>query len=65
MTPPRGLCAGKPWIIYGVMRTRDAVTPAGDLRVSLVGFTLLYVLLGGVLITLLRFLARRTGPREA
>ena len=35
----------QPWIINGVMKTRDAVTPMPGLIVPLLGFTLLYVLL--------------------
>lgn len=44
----------QPWIVYGVMRTRDAVTSRADLGWSLALFSLLYVGLGVVLIGLLR-----------
>jgi cytochrome bd ubiquinol oxidase subunit I len=35
----------QPWIVYGLLRTRDAVTPAltaGDVSVSLAGYVLVY-----------------------
>jgi cytochrome bd ubiquinol oxidase subunit I len=57
----------QPWIVYGVMRTSDAVSKAIALPQvigSLVGFTLLYGLLGFVDIYLLAKFARK-GPDEA
>lgn len=47
----------QPWIIYGVMRTRDGVTPVEHVPVTLFGFTLLYLVLGTALVLLLRSLA--------
>jgi cytochrome d ubiquinol oxidase subunit I len=47
----------QPWVIYGVMRTRDAVTTVGGVGWTLAGFTLLYLLLGATLVILLRRLA--------
>ena len=44
----------QPWIVYGVMRTRDAVTPMPGLVVPLVTIAALYVFLGLVVIALLR-----------
>lgn len=44
----------QPWIIHGVMRTRDAVTPVPGLWASLLTYSLLYVFLGLVVISLLR-----------
>jgi len=44
----------QPWIIYGVVRTSEAVTPMPGLIVPFVTFTLLYVLLGIVVAVLLR-----------
>jgi cytochrome d ubiquinol oxidase subunit I len=35
----------QPWIIFGVMRTADAVTPMPGLVVPFVTFTLLYIFL--------------------
>lgn len=44
----------QPWIIRGVMRTADAVTPMPHLTVPFTVFTLLYVFLGVIVIVLLR-----------
>jgi cytochrome d ubiquinol oxidase subunit I len=44
----------QPWIIAGLMHTADAVTPMPGLVVPLLGFTLLYVFLGLVVLFLLR-----------
>jgi len=43
----------QPWIIYGVLRTSDAVTPMPGLVVPLFVFTLLYVFLAAVVVWLL------------
>ncbi|OGU06168.1 MAG: cytochrome D ubiquinol oxidase subunit I [Geobacteraceae bacterium GWC2_58_44] len=56
----------QPWIVYGVMRTSDAVSKAisvPQVMGSLIGFTLLYGLLGFVDIYLLTKFARK-GPEE-
>ncbi|MBV7328262.1 cytochrome ubiquinol oxidase subunit I [Chloroflexi bacterium TSY] len=44
----------QPWIIYGYMRTEDAVTPMPGLVVPFTTFTVLYIFLAIVLIFLLR-----------
>ncbi|MCX6050474.1 MAG: cytochrome ubiquinol oxidase subunit I, partial [Chloroflexi bacterium] len=44
----------QPWIIYGVLRTADAVTPMTGLVTPFVTFTLLYIFLSIVLVFLLR-----------
>jgi cytochrome d ubiquinol oxidase subunit I len=44
----------QPWIISGVMRTADAVTPMPHLLVPFVVFTALYVALGVIVVLLLR-----------
>jgi cytochrome d ubiquinol oxidase subunit I len=44
----------QPWIIYGVLRTADAVTPMPGLIVPFIVFTLLYFILGAIVIWLLR-----------
>lgn len=49
----------QPWIVYGVMRTADAVTPRTDLGWSLFVFTLLYGVLAVVVVALLRRLRGR------
>jgi cytochrome bd ubiquinol oxidase subunit I len=48
----------QPWVIYGIMRTRDAVTPVADVSLSLAGFAVLYLALSVTLVILLRHLAR-------
>jgi cytochrome d ubiquinol oxidase subunit I len=52
----------QPWVIYGVMRTRDAVTPAPGVGGMFAGFTALYAMLGVVLVVLLRSLAKPPSP---
>jgi cytochrome d ubiquinol oxidase subunit I len=44
----------QPWIIYGVMRTKDAVTPMPGLLIPFITFTVLYLLLGVISVWLLR-----------
>lgn len=44
----------QPWIIYGILRTADAVTPMTGLVTPFVTFTLLYIFLSIVLVFLLR-----------
>jgi cytochrome d ubiquinol oxidase subunit I len=43
----------QPWIIYGVMRTAEAVTPVPRLIVPFVTFTLLYIFLAAITVWLL------------
>jgi cytochrome d ubiquinol oxidase subunit I len=53
----------QPWIIYGVMRTSEAVTPMPGLVVPFVTFTLLYIFLAVITVfLLLRQVA--ASPRE-
>jgi cytochrome d ubiquinol oxidase subunit I len=44
----------QPWIVGGVMRTADAVTPMPGLVVPFTVFTLLYLVLGTVVVVLLK-----------
>ena len=53
----------QPWIIYGVMRTRDAVTPMPGLVVPFSTFTIVYLLLAVIVIFLLRRQFLETQPR--
>jgi cytochrome d ubiquinol oxidase subunit I len=53
----------QPWIIYGVMRTRDAVTPMPGLVVPFTTFTLVYLLLAVIVIFLLRRQFMETRPK--
>jgi cytochrome d ubiquinol oxidase subunit I len=48
----------QPWIIYGVMRTAEAVTPMPGLVVPFTLFTVLYLFLSGVVVLLLRRITR-------
>ncbi len=43
----------QPWIVYGVLRTAEAVTPMPGLIVPFLGFTLLYCFLGLIVVWLL------------
>jgi cytochrome d ubiquinol oxidase subunit I len=52
----------QPWIVYGFMRTKDALTPMPGLVVPLVGITMLYVFLGVVVAYLLYAQILRTRP---
>lgn len=53
----------QPWIIRGIMRTAEAVTPAPHVEATFYGFTLLYLLLAVVLcVFLLRLPGARTAP---
>src|SRR5436190_9809335 len=49
----------QPWVVYNVMRTKDAVTQASGVWVTFVAVLLLYVVLGAALIITLRAMARR------
>jgi cytochrome d ubiquinol oxidase subunit I len=50
----------QPWVIYGVLRTQDAITTAPGLGLLFSGFALLYVVLSALTIWLLRRLATGT-----
>lgn len=56
----------QPWIVYGLMKTADAVSPivTSQVAFSLVALTVLYALLGAVDIFLLYKFAKK-GPAEA
>jgi hypothetical protein len=56
----------QPWIVQGVMRVRDAVTPIGGLWIHFTGFVSVYLGLGVVVIVLLRrhLLLSTTGARD-
>jgi cytochrome d ubiquinol oxidase subunit I len=55
----------QPWIIHGVMRTADAVTPMPWLVVPFTTFTLVYVALSVILVVLLRRGFMETAPGRA
>ncbi len=52
----------QPWIIQGVMRTKDAVTPMPGLVIPLTAITLVYLLLGVVVVLLLKTQVISTMP---
>src|SRR5258707_9797679 len=53
----------QPWIIYGFMRTRDAVTPMPGLVVPFTTFTIVYLLLAVIVLFLLQRQFMETHPR--
>ena len=54
----------QPWIVYRVMRTADAVTGAKGVPVGLATVTVVYLLLAGLVVWLLRRLARSPLERQ-
>jgi cytochrome d ubiquinol oxidase subunit I len=50
----------QPWVVQGLMRTSDAVTPMPGLAVPMTLFTLLYVGLGAIVVVLITSLVRET-----
>jgi cytochrome d ubiquinol oxidase subunit I len=50
----------QPWVVQGVMRTADAVTPMPGLVVPMTVFTLVYVGLGAIVVRLIRSMVRET-----
>jgi len=52
----------QPWIIQGVMKTADAVTPMAGLFFPLIIFTMIYVFLA-VIVTVLLLRQFRASPR--
>jgi cytochrome bd ubiquinol oxidase subunit I len=57
----------QPWVIYGIMRTRDAATPVPGMIVPFTVFTLVYIFLSIVLLLLLKrqFSRTKTLPQES
>jgi cytochrome bd ubiquinol oxidase subunit I len=49
----------QPWVVYGIMRTEDAVTGADGIPVGFASLAVVYLVLGAVAFVLLRRLARR------
>ncbi len=49
----------QPWVVYGILRTRDAVTQSGGVRVTFTIVIVLYTILGIATLIALRTLARR------
>jgi cytochrome bd ubiquinol oxidase subunit I len=55
----------QPWIVYGHLRTEDAVTSASGIRFTLAAVLVLYAVLGTITILILREMARRWRQDEA
>jgi cytochrome d ubiquinol oxidase subunit I len=55
----------QPWIVQGLMRTSAAVTPMPGLVVPMALFTLLYLVLGAVVVALITSLVRETARAAA
>lgn len=55
----------QPWIIQGIMRTRDAVTEMPGLVWSLVAIVAIYLVLAFVVVSLMRRLVAQTVPPQA
>lgn len=49
----------QPWIVYGILRTTDAVTHAPGIQATFIGVVVLYALLGAAAVTALVALRRR------
>jgi cytochrome d ubiquinol oxidase subunit I len=54
----------QPWVIQGLMRTVDAVTPMPGLIVPMTMFTLLYIGLGAIVVMLIASLVRETDAQR-
>ena len=50
----------QPWVVQGILRTRDAVTPMPGLIVPMIVFGLLYIGLGLIVVALIRGMVRET-----
>jgi cytochrome d ubiquinol oxidase subunit I len=50
----------QPWVVYGVLRTANAVTPMPGLVVPMTLFTLLYIGLGAIVVLLIVSMVRET-----
>ncbi len=54
----------QPWVIYGLLRVKDAVTPSHFMNVSFLVFSVIYVVLGTTLVSLLVRLGRTPEPER-
>jgi cytochrome d ubiquinol oxidase subunit I len=55
----------QPWVVQGLMRTADAVTPMPGLIVPMLLFTLVYIGLGAIVATLIASMVRETEEHPA
>ncbi len=49
----------QPWVVQGVLRTADAVTPMPGVAVPMTLFTILYIVLAAIVVVLMQSLVRR------
>jgi cytochrome bd ubiquinol oxidase subunit I len=54
----------QPWIVQGVMKTSEAVTPMPGLAAPFILFTLIYIVLAAVVVALIRRTIIETAPRR-
>jgi cytochrome d ubiquinol oxidase subunit I len=54
----------QPWVVYNMMRTKDAVTGASGVSITLGAVVLLYTVLGTATVLVLRAMARRWRSQE-
>lgn len=50
----------QPWVVQGILRTADAVTPMPGLIVPMIGFSVLYFGLGAIVVALMTAMVRET-----
>ena len=50
----------QPWVVQGLLRTSDAVSPMPGLTAPLIAFTLLYLGLGAIVVGVIRSMVRET-----
>jgi cytochrome d ubiquinol oxidase subunit I len=50
----------QPWVVQGVLRTADALTPMPGLIVPMMAFALLYLGLGAIVVALVVAMVRET-----
>ena len=50
----------QPWVVQGILKTSDAVTPMPGLVVPMITFTVLYIGLGIIVVLLVRSLVQET-----
>jgi cytochrome d ubiquinol oxidase subunit I len=55
----------QPWVVYGLLRTSDAVTRAPGTLISFVAVMVIYVILGTATLLVLRAMSRQGGPETA
>jgi cytochrome d ubiquinol oxidase subunit I len=54
----------QPWIVYGILRTADAVSPAPGLFVGFYAVVVIYLLLTALTVFVLRRMAHTSAPQE-